>query len=914
MKRLLIALLLSFALIPAFADEPQIKFKAEIVEAAIAEYVAPENRKQTAAMYDKQIDDTGAITIKGLYKVCYEAGFNIYGAGNGFDDCRRFIEYMVSRTITKGQGTLDQCNDVLGGTMLTGTTKQCVGKDGKPVVYAKACNGEAGKCITDFAGLATQTPTGKQFIYQWGKLQNPALTMTCANFPYETRRGLTSPLGQDFLRCTAGGIAYEFEFDSLNKTPGDASTASENAAMCKLFGGKEVPAPDSTDKKFNFLCDVPGGCSPMQSFATTIGLNVTSGGYCMLSKDSHKTSGMWPQTAFGIDNYIFFNYKPVQTRAEIAQKKLEEYLRTVVGNSSSVSCNPSIKKINTMAKGNYIMTCHAGGQQIDFVFDNLTTASETRSMAGAEKMDCMIAKGNFTGKECIGLNETQCNKIKKATKVSCPECSLAEWDKTEKICKLPNATSTTKLDKGLKIGGMVAGVAAGAVLTVFMGPGGIAMIVFVTAETAGGVIEITNEIIMSGEAEKFLNKVRNCNDKVCAEQYVKEMQRMSNLSSRFEGDEVQAIDNIFSKLIDLLDKDSDIFDEFRKKQTLAANQKGFFDPASWEKEQAWAAIGLSLQLTSLASALFKTTATKFLPKATQKLEAKLGNIVKNSKVLTAVDDASYITKAQKGGREALKESIAAGKKVEGVSVANTEIPKGQMASPIDIAKERADYVAIQTRYREIDAMSNLTTTEKNALKEKFLVSRMDADKIVYEARQYKAAAIEAISENTDLMDYAARFKTLGQTEKNIFANRLVQEVEGKLCEGGVCKNVVVASGDDFARSGQAGARGVASDGIVYINKDAVAPNMLKNYNVDNKTLDGFFSTLAHEHGAHVIDDLASGTGGLSRSVANASDEFIKPGSLNLTNPKEINAYNFEHWASQDFSDDLLRYLNALDAP
>ncbi|MCL1892428.1 MAG: hypothetical protein FWF97_04050 [Alphaproteobacteria bacterium] len=650
MRKALFVFLLSFVLMPAFANTPSIKFKAEVVEAAITEYVAQENRQQTATMYDQQIDDSGAITIRGLYKVCEEAGFNIYGTGNGFDNCRRFIEYMVSRTISKGQGTLDKCNDILGGTMLTGTTAQCVGKDGKPVVYAKACKGEAGKCITDFKGLATQTPTGKQFIFQWGKLQNPALTMTCANYPYETRRGVTSPLGQDFLQCTAGGVAYEFEFDSLNKTPSDASTASVNAAMCKLFGGREAPARDSTDKKFNFLCDVPGGCRPMQSFASTIGHSVVVGGYCMLGKDAHKNrTDMFLQTAFGIDNYVFFNYQPVKTRAEIAQKKLEEYLRTVVGNSSSVSCNPQIKEIQNMtARGRYIMTCYAGGQQIDFVFQNLTTASETRAMAGSEKMDCMIQGGNFTGKTCLGLNETQCNQIKRATTASCPECALARWDAKEQMCVLPNATSTAKLDKGLKIGGIVAGVTAGVVMTVFVGPGGIAMIVLVTAEATGGVIEIVNEVKMSGEAEKFLNESRWCKASACAEQYIKsQMQRLANLSNRFSGNEVQAIDTEFERLAGFLDENSNLFKEYEKKALLAANEKGFFDPASWEPEQVWAAIGLGLQFTSIASAILKVGATKALPKSTQMVQRKLSSILSKSKTLTKVDDALHITKSQK---------------------------------------------------------------------------------------------------------------------------------------------------------------------------------------------------------------------------------------------------------------------------
>jgi hypothetical protein len=645
MKRLLITVLLSMVLLPVYANNtPTIKFKSEVVEGAIVEYVAPKNQKQTAAIYDSLIDDNGAITIQGLYKVCNEAGFNIYGYGNGFDNCRRFIEHMVNQTIAKGHGVLNECNDILGGTMLTGTIKQCVGKDGKPVVYAKACNGEAGKCITDFKGLSTQSPNGKQFIYQWGKLKN--LNITCSNYPYETRRSPTSPLGQDFLRCTAGGVAYEFEFDSLNKDPGKASVTSENKAICETLYGGKIKSYGGRD--FEVYCEGSKDCSAMGSFASVIGRRSGIQG-CNLKTTVDEASKIFLKTAHGIDNKVFYDYKPVQTRADIAQRKLEEYLRSIVGNNASVSCNPSIKTVSgTLFGTDYVMTCYAGGQQIDFLFDDLTEGSQTRAMSGSEKMDCVISGGNFTGKTCLGLNEAQCKQIAHASRASCNECQMARWDSTNKMCVLLNATRTTNLDKGLRVGGMVAGVAAGVVLTVFTGPGGITMIVLVTAETAGGVIEIVNEIKIQKVAQDFLNESRWCEASACAERYVKsQLQRLANMSNDFTGDERQAIDNEFERLIDYIDEESEIFKAYQNSSTLSENTKGFFDPASWEPEQVWRAVGLGLQFASIASAVFKVGATKVLPKSTQMIQRKLSSVLAKSKTLTKVDDALHITKSQK---------------------------------------------------------------------------------------------------------------------------------------------------------------------------------------------------------------------------------------------------------------------------
>lgn len=597
MNKVLIAFLMLF-ISPVFAapGDNKIVFSAETVETAIQKMVAAENQAGAAATYESQMDGiNGEISISGLYAVCNAAGFDIRQS-YGFDDCRRFVKFMLDKTSIGGG---DQCFGEYNGVQTDG---KCVGRDGAAIVYAKSCNGGNGTCVRDFSKLQTQTPIGKEFIYKWG--ESRGLKITCANYAAETMRGLTSPLGQDYLRCTAGGRAYEFEFDDLNQNPGDTATESENAAMCKLFGG--TPGPND---KVWYQCDISrDACNKIISFATTIGHNGMYHGYCRLGKNAQRNNAMFLKTAFGIDNKVFYRSK-IQSRADLVQRQLEEYLRTnpATRGQSSIRCQPQIKQI-TDAVGqyanDYYMTCYVGGQQIDFVFDDLTEALDSYATGGAQAMSCIVSGGTYDGKKCRGLEQKQCEALARANIADCPECKAAKWDfdprnPTVKTCLLPSSARATNIQKGVRIAGIVGLSVAGTVVTVATAGTGVGAVAIVLVEVTGAGLEIGSEIALSRVAQDFMSRSEQCRTASCAETMLRDdLQRISNLASSFTDVEIAAIDSELARLIELLPDDSPVY-----KRTLADNSLGFFDADSWEPEQVIRALGISMQMTGLAAAL-----------------------------------------------------------------------------------------------------------------------------------------------------------------------------------------------------------------------------------------------------------------------------------------------------------------------
>ena len=215
MRKLNLAFLISLMTVPAMADN-WIKFKAQAVEDTINTLVAQENRVAAKNEYEKQMDQTtGKISVMGIYKVCAAAGKDIR-TNDGYSQCRYFINQIAEKSGfgTKSANQANCASKFNGVWTLSADSKQyqCVGKDGYNLVYKKSCESEDAnsKCIKDFSGLKTTGPVGREFIVEYGNKKN--LKLTCYT-GFETRRSLTSPFGQDYIRCSAGGKSYEFEFD-----------------------------------------------------------------------------------------------------------------------------------------------------------------------------------------------------------------------------------------------------------------------------------------------------------------------------------------------------------------------------------------------------------------------------------------------------------------------------------------------------------------------------------------------------------------------------------------------------------------------------------------------------------------------------------------------------------------------------
>lgn len=450
MRRLIVASLVSILTLPAVADN-WIKFKAQAVEDAINTLVAQENRVATKNEYEKQMDQTtGKISVMGIYKVCAAAGKDIR-TNNGYSECRYFINQIAEKSgFGTKSATQANCTNQFNGVWTLsadGKEYQCVGKDGYKLVYKKSCESEDAnsKCIKQFSGLNTQGPNGREFIAAYAQQKN--LKLTC-HTGFETRRGLTSPLGQDYIRCSAGGKSYEFEFDSLNQDPGKTSVESENKAMCEFFGGKIVKHPDSSVEKFWQSCDISQELckGKLHSLALRIGHTTMYQGYCRFSREAKSTDYANLHTIKGVDSKIFYN-SGAQMRSDMAKVQLEEYLHNTFPNESYIVCDPTAKKFNygLGIDPDYVMTCAVGHQQVDFLFHDLTEGRKSRADTGMDAMQCIISGGTFKGESCRGPTPDECTKLDAALRARGSK-EGAKWDKDVRACILGNAMKSYKED------------------------------------------------------------------------------------------------------------------------------------------------------------------------------------------------------------------------------------------------------------------------------------------------------------------------------------------------------------------------------------------------------------------------------------------------------------------------------------
>ena len=97
------------------------------------------------------------------------------------------------------------------------------------------------------------------------------------------------------------------------------------------------------------------------------------------------------------------------------------------------------------------------------------------------------------------------------------------------------------------------------------------------------------------------------------------LQRMSNMTFDMTDAQLNGIDHELARLASLIPSDSQFYQDVLQNGTSTAdNHKGFFDPDSWEPEQVWRAVGITLQLASLIGGIGKWVAGKVnkLPRAT----------------------------------------------------------------------------------------------------------------------------------------------------------------------------------------------------------------------------------------------------------------------------------------------------------
>ena len=274
-------------------------------------------------------------------------------------------------------------------------------------------------------------------------------------------------------------------------------------------------------------------------------------------------------TACGIDNFEFCRSIQINTNLSTIDYMREHVAKKCNTDISNVRCDSGFKTYTGtgcattwMSPKDDVISCHYNGQKIDFVFDDVNEAFKYVADGGQQAMPCINSDGTFDGKNCVGLDQQNCEAMQKLNEEDCPDCRAVTWDAENQMCVLGAAKFAANVDKAVKIG-TVAGVAVVAVAaTVFSGGTAAPGVWTVVAATANGLVitgatvQVTSEAVMTyGVFEPFVKKANLCiqnKDSACAESLVTdELNRMESYSKEFTQGEARALDEIFVKLINL---------------------------------------------------------------------------------------------------------------------------------------------------------------------------------------------------------------------------------------------------------------------------------------------------------------------------------------------------------------------------
>lgn len=921
MKRLLIAFFMVLVVHSAYAENYVI-FKSDVVEKAINQLVASENRQAAADEYQNSMDpESGKISVTGLYKVCIASGFNIQ-TNDGYTLCRNFLNFMIAETENMGVGIASQknCANLFNGVWTIssdGTTYQCVGRDGYELVYNQSCDGADGECITQFSNLQTQGANGREFINAYGKLHG--LNLTCHSV-IETRRSTTSPLGQDYIKCSAGGKAYEFEFDDLNQTPGDKSSHSENTAICELYGGTIIDTGDEYIEKIWQSCDVSGDlCNgAIHDLALRTGHTNMYQGYCRLSRETETVSVVGLKQIDGIDSRIFYN-AGAQMRMDTAKPMAEEYLRTQFPNETYIVCDSSPKKLNE-GLGldiDYVMSCTVGTQQVDFVFDDLSESLDSDAATGIDIMQCIINGGTFNGETCRGLTESECDALDAKLRASGSE-NGAYYDDDMRACVLGNAMATYQRNvvAGYVVGAVV--IVGGTVLTIASGGATAPVVINGVAMLTGDLainyaIDANHRRLSEKAAKKFVDFVTDaevCKTEQCALDVLeKHYATLSGVMSDLNTADQAVVDETMDRLIGLIQTEFVVCGENDVGQMVYAS------PADCAMQQS--KLTLLDHIDPISEIVLVIGSVIYDPGYVVTRFTRLKNITKVATVTDNVTDATLSAQ-----RNQLRASLTTSNKIDTETA--LQIPKGSMAAPINKELEYHDMQILDEQFTRINNDRNLTNAEKTQLKQNALFNLMSTEKGIERftetSETYRRAMAESLAENPQLYNYMINFDNLTMNQKTDFANKLVREIETKLCDGPSCSNVYVgnfyqnADGDlvfDNSRPTNTMIRGISDGPNMYINATGASNNPFAEEQgiIDNTTIGGFLSTIAHEHD-HVINNINPGTAGISKTVASLAESYIVPGTTNLDNIIERSAYTKEYVVSDGIVNEVQNLRNS----
>jgi len=633
MKRIIYALLSVFINTPCFSN---IHIHSDIVKSTIKKYISNQDDQLAAlAEYNahvKKSNNTG-IPAYAIWQVCKAAGWNIQTV-NGELKCREFGNALMKYAIFNFKEVCGRDKFMVGRG-----TGRCIDN-----VFSNNILGGVKVNVLGAIGLAKE----------YARIKYNDKDLICSRKYRQT----TFP-PDDYIQCLSmnKNIAYEFRFDSVTTTIDSMISEGIDSGVCKIFGliyspfgsqqekylgnGKQInsyqswsAACETTDEK---LCNKVNESITKFGHYAKIGLTGSKGNTrtaCVINENSISSQSKL-RTAFGIDNYVFRKSGVQLNATQSLKTQICSYIRTIVKNKSitSCDCNDGFTKLynfsGMLTEIDNILTCKINGENIDFVFDDLSETNKKIANGSSQGMDCIAAGGTYAGQQCMYLDEKQCKILANINLGNCEFCKKIEYKNG--ICQLPSGSDAMKVEKKQKIAIIIGGAVIGGVITFLTAGKAVPIVILTLLETGGAVIEYKSQVKIDAITDEFLLTSQKCKSSSCAEKLVKQnLQRLSNLANDMQTAEQNAVDKELARLVGLLPNNSQLFiDIIIGEDLLEANHKKLLDSDSWEPEQVWRAIGVALQMTSIFTSVGKwilkspTVLAKDLPETTIKMTKKI---------------------------------------------------------------------------------------------------------------------------------------------------------------------------------------------------------------------------------------------------------------------------------------------------
>ncbi len=649
-KKIIVGLFAFFIILPVRAN---VLLQPTAVQTVVDKYVSADKQAAviSAIVAKTAANNNTGINASDLVDVCQTAaGWNLSNE-NDLNKCYGFAQDILNAS------TVDYRHVCLQDSVPEGATKQC---------------------YDDFKNIKVDRRSAvflaKDLVYH----KNSDEAVFCAKEESNWKESFFD----DYIPCTSKmkNSFYEVHFDSATESNDVTRRRGIVEAVCRVFNNVEYRAGGCISANVG----VPTNATCWSTYCNTSDVNtcnkiskdLSAYGFGATLKDEKCeilfnaiTNASNLKNQFrdnGVDSFAFCRGIQITSNASL-DDQIAAYVHSKGVKVTSFSCKKSDVVYTgggcTTKIGNSnddVLRCTINGQDVDFVFDDLSETWETISRGGYQGMACIASDGSYDGNTCMGVNQQACELVKKQSKSVCPECEKVYWDATNNLCVLPASANATNLQKGIQVGTTVVTVALATVVTVYSGgtaaPGAWAVVATVGSglTVAGGTMVIASEVatkyqIYTAEFQSQLNACLTGTDIECAKKLLsKNLQQMVSYEKDLTDAEKKTLDESFAKLFKKIPAEDDFWNWLDNPDVWQCNSRG--DCVVKEKAQFWQVIrtsgdvamilgGVLKSLALIGSSMTKTT--EVMQEIAQTRKARIvNNPLKNIKS-NLVKDVTY---------------------------------------------------------------------------------------------------------------------------------------------------------------------------------------------------------------------------------------------------------------------------------